>query len=82
MQEDIAFYTLEGYGDAEAGQWTEMPTGIFHLRRRLSPAEAALVGPVIDVRGTEEAARRFLAVEKWVRQAGMEEFAVEEVLGR
>jgi hypothetical protein len=53
----------------------------FHLRRRLSEDEASLVGPVIDVRGTPEAARRVMAVERWVRQAGMEEFAAQEVLG-
>ena len=83
MLEDIAFYTLEGYGDEAAGTWQEMRGRTFHLRRRLAPAEASLVGPVIDVRGTPEAARRLLAVEKYVRQGGpeIEQIALAEALG-
>ena len=34
----------------------------YHIRRRLSAAEEARVGPVVDIRGTEEARRRYLAV--------------------
>jgi hypothetical protein len=80
--EDLAFAILEGYGDAEAGTWQEMHGRVFHLRRRLSPDEASLVGPVIDVRGTPEAARRLMAVERYVRQAGAEEWAAAEALGQ
>lgn len=37
-----------------------------HVRRRLTPAEAVAVGPVVDVRGTAEAARRLAAVERYL----------------
>lgn len=76
-----AYDLLKGVGDETAGEWTEMPGRVFHLRRRLSEAEAELVGPVIDVRGTPEAARRIAAVQQWVRQAGVEHLAMEEMLG-
>jgi hypothetical protein len=77
--EDVALATLKGVGDASAGEWQEMPGRTFHLRRRLSADEAALVGPVIDVRGTVEAVRRLDAVSRWVVEAGMEEIAIEEM---
>ena len=75
----VAYDLLNGYGDAEVGEWQEMPGRIFHLRRRLSPSEASLVGPVIDVRGTPEAARRIAAVWRWVVAAGVEGLAAEEL---
>jgi hypothetical protein len=74
----VAYDLLKGYGDGSA-EWTDMPGRTFHLRRRLSSAEASLVGPVIDVRGTPEAARRLAAVERWIRQAGVEDIAAEEL---
>lgn len=76
----IAYRTLEGLGDDSLGEWEE--TGAyFHLRRRLSDQEAELVGPVMDVRGTPEAARRVWAVRKWLLMVGMEDFAAEEIRG-
>ena len=75
----VAYDLLDGYGDAAAGEWTQMPGRIFHLRRRLSPSEASLVGPVVDVRGTPEAARRIAAVRRWVVDAGVEQLAEEEL---
>ena len=77
----IAFDLLEGYGDASLGEWEELGKGFFHLRRRLSDEEAELVGPVVDVRGTEEAGRRVWAVRKWVLMVGAEDMAAEEVAG-
>lgn len=81
--EGLAYGILEGVGDAAAGTWTTVSPGIFHLRKRLSEDEASLVGPVIDVRGTPEAARRLLAVEKFVRRGPpeMQEIATAEALG-
>lgn len=51
-------------GDASLGEWREeRDTGtglrVVHVRRRLTAAEAAVVGPVRDIRGTAEAERRF-----------------------
>lgn len=79
----IAFDLLDGYGDASLGEWEEKGASAFHLRRRLSDAEAALVGPVVDVRGTEEAGRRVFAVRKWVVMAGATaiDAAAKEVAG-
>lgn len=42
---------LTGVGDADLGEWREFTGRAFHLRRRLSHAEASIVGPVLDVRG-------------------------------
>lgn len=52
---------LEGVGDASLGEWTEWTGVAFHVRRRLTEEEQSLVGPVVDVRGTEEAQRRMKA---------------------
>jgi hypothetical protein len=61
-----ALLALLGVGDVLAGQWEENgfeQGGIaYHIRRRLSASEAAQVGPVIDIRGTPEAARRLRLV--------------------
>jgi hypothetical protein len=75
----IAFELLDGYGDPAAGQWEEKGASAFHLRRRLTETEAALVGPVVDIRGTPEASQRVWAVRKWVVAARMTEFAAGEV---
>jgi hypothetical protein len=48
---------LVGDGSKEFVQTTPKA---FHLRRRLKPEEEAVIGPVVDVRGTPEALRRFL----------------------
>jgi hypothetical protein len=62
-----AYRQLDGVGDAAAGEWIErrwMDTGepVVHLRRRLNAIEAAVVGPVRDIRGTAEAFRRLQPV--------------------
>lgn len=57
-----AVRALAGLGDPDAGQWREWSGFAFHLRRRLSVAEAAEVGEVLDIRGTPEAARRARAL--------------------
>jgi hypothetical protein len=54
-----ALAALRGVGDAERGEWIEFTGAALHVRRRLSEAEEALVGPAVDVRGTEEAVRRY-----------------------
>lgn len=53
----IALRELGGVGDWKLGQWEEFTGRAFHLRRRLSDAESKIVGPLRDIRGTEEAVR-------------------------
>lgn len=56
---------LEGVGDAALGEWSEDGThgrGVYHLRRRLSEAEAQHVNAVCDIRGTEDERRRLRAL--------------------
>lgn len=57
---------LEGVGDTSLGEWEEWTGYAFHLRRRLSRSEEAVVGPVIDIRGTDEAGKRLGAVWRFV----------------
>ena len=53
-----ALTQLTGVGDASLGEWEEWTGRAFHVRRRLSPAEAKHVGPVADIRRTDEARMR------------------------
>lgn len=46
---------LAGRGDPALGEWREWSGRVFHLRRRLSVAEWAHVGPAVDIRGSAEA---------------------------
>lgn len=66
---------LAGVGDPELGEWHEWSGYAHHVRRRLTPAEAATVGPVRDIRGTYEATKRLAAVRRhlpagWAQQIG------------
>lgn len=63
---------LAGVGDSTLGEWEEVGEVAFHLRRRLTPAEQAHVGPAVDVRGTWEATKRRSRVERWI-PAGLPE---------
>lgn len=58
----MAYEQLGSKGDASLGEWTDDRQEAFHLRRRLSAAEQELIGPAIDLRGTEEALKRFDSV--------------------
>jgi hypothetical protein len=58
---------LAGLGDAQLGEWREWTGAAYHLRRRLTAAEAVDVGPVRDVRRTPEARRRALALGATLR---------------
>lgn len=61
LAQQIARRALRGVGDAALGEWTEQGRA-FHLRRRLSVAEAALVGTVRDIRDTDEERARLEAL--------------------
>lgn len=57
----VAMRVLAGVGDASLGEWAEAGERAWHVRRRLSAAEEALVGPALDRRGTDEYERRLAA---------------------
>lgn len=46
---------LQGVGDPSLGEWHDEREKAYHIRRRLSEREVLAVGPVVDVRGTQEA---------------------------
>jgi hypothetical protein len=80
MCERRALRALDGLGDSAPGEWHEWSGIAYHIRRRLTPAEESRVGPVVDVRGTEEAARRAKALGHLLQLAPAEVLADE--LGR
>jgi hypothetical protein len=54
---------LKDVGDASLGEWTELNLPKFlHIRRRLSLKEQSSIGPVVDIRGTQEAINRVNAI--------------------
>jgi hypothetical protein len=57
---------LLGVGDAAAGEWRDVGRIAVHLRRRLTDAEAAIVGPVVDIRGTWEMRKRLNRVRQYL----------------
>lgn len=62
----IAESVLHGVGDPALGEWRERGEIAVHLRRRLTPAEAAIVGPVVDVRGTWEHEKRINRMRRYL----------------
>lgn len=61
---------LHGVGDARLGEWGEESASgglrFYHLRRRLRPYEADMVGPVRDIRRTAEHQERIAAIKAWL----------------
>lgn len=49
---------LAGVGDPSFGEWRHVGDMAVHLRRRLSEREQRTVGPVLDIRGSDEARMR------------------------
>jgi len=72
MLEQQALRILDGYGDPMLGEWRDWTGTAFHLRRRLTAAEAERVGPVVDIRHTDEARRRAAALGGRLRLAPAE----------
>jgi hypothetical protein len=69
---------LSGVGDAALGEWREVGDKAVHIRRRLTPEEAVSVGPVVDLRGTREAASRLWRAQQWLPPA-LWTMAAEEI---
>lgn len=62
----IANRVLDGVGDPGLGEWVEHHKAL-HVRRRLTEAEALITGPVLDIRRTDEARQRSLALGSRLR---------------
>jgi hypothetical protein len=61
-----ALSALAGVGDQSLGEWDEWTGFAFHVRRRLSVSEQNQIGPVVDVRNTPEAERRYALAQKFL----------------
>lgn len=72
----IALDELAGVGDPTLGEWHEWTGKAYHVRRRLTPEEQQSVGPVVDVRRTEEGFGRARALS--VACPHMANFAARE----
>lgn len=70
---------LAGVGDASLGEWREVGDKAVHLRRRLSEREQRSVGPVLDIRRSDEARMRAGRVSHLLRLAPPE--LLEDELG-
>lgn len=70
---------LLGVGDASLGEWREPGRKAFHIRRRLTEREQRHVGPVEDIRRSDEARMRAGRVAHLLRLASPE--VLEEELG-
>lgn len=68
-REAMARRILNGVGDVSLGEWVERGRPILHIRRRLSDAEAPVVGPVVDIRGTDEAEARMRVMRLYLPPA-------------
>lgn len=73
----MARKVLDGVGDRMMGEWEEWTGRAFHIRRRLAPWEQASVGPVVDIRGTDEARTRALVLGDRLSLAPAEVLAEE-----
>lgn len=71
----LARDALYGVGDASRGEWHEITESrgvrFYHIKRRLSAAEDAQVGPAVDIRGTPEYDARIAACP-WLPAGWME----------
>lgn len=61
-----ALRVLEGVGDESLGQWEERGMKAYHIRRRMTEDEAKRVGGVLDIRGTDEATKRFERMRRYL----------------
>jgi hypothetical protein len=68
---------LAGVGDAAAGEWRKTGDVAVHLRRRLSAREQVTVGPVADIRRSDEARMRAARLGGRLRLVGPDLLADE-----
>lgn len=70
QQRAAALAALDGVGSPALGEWWQISPArrVLHLRRRLTPDEARVSGPMLDIRGTAEERRRLEAVRHELAQ--------------
>lgn len=68
---------LAGVGDVSLGEWREVGEKAVHVKRRLSEGEQRMIGPVLDIRGSDEARQRAGRVAAWLHLAPPEILAEE-----
>ena len=71
---------LAGVGDPSLGEWREAGQKAFHIKRRMTEREQRLIGPAVDIRGSDEARMRAGRVANWLRLAPPELLADELAL--
>ena len=78
---NLSLLALDGVGDFERGEWFEWTGYSAHVRRRLRRSEEAVIGPVVDLRGTDEGRHRFEAIKSLLNPR-MRLMALEELSER
>ena len=76
-QMEMCMAALRSVGDRRLGEWREKGRA-YHVRRRISKAEESGIGPVLDLRRTDEERRR-LALLKLVVSPEVYGWAAVEV---
>lgn len=62
----MAYELLDGYGEADLGEWFEDRPKAFHLRRRLNAKEQAVVGEALDIRNDPGAFVRWVRIREYI----------------
>ena len=70
--------TLLGLGDASLGEWEERGEVAYHVKRRLTPEEQAVIGDACDIRNTDEAQQRLTRAWHWLHPS-FREYAKQEI---
>jgi hypothetical protein len=73
----LALRSLADVGD-RVYEWDEWTSRAYHVRRRLTPDEQAVVGAVLDLRGTEEGWARWQAMRDHLPEPALR-LALEEL---
>lgn len=71
---------IKGVGDATLGAWEERGEKAYHVRRRLSVKEQAVIGDACDIRASDEARERLEKALRWLPKF-MWEYARQEAAG-
>ena len=62
----MALGALKGVGAAELGEWERWSGEAYHVKRRLREEEQGQVGEAMDIRGSQEAEQRRVAMVRYL----------------